>query len=61
MSKLDTTACGKRLAKDFAAPETRGYPIEDQAHTRNAKAQASHASKEGRLSKAGGEQDRQKG
>jgi hypothetical protein len=41
------------LPKDkFAEPEKRAYPIENEAHAKNAKARASQAVKAGRMSKA---------
>jgi hypothetical protein len=52
MAKLNTDARNKLPAKDFAEPKKRAYPIEDEAHARNAKARASQAAKAGRMSKA---------
>jgi hypothetical protein len=52
MAKLDTDDRKKLPVKDFAEPKKRGYPIEDKAHARNAKARASQAAKAGRMSKA---------
>jgi hypothetical protein len=52
MSKL-TTEDRKHIPKsEFAEPAKRAYPIEDEAHARNAKARASQAVKAGRMSKA---------
>ena len=52
MAKLDTKKREALPAKDFAEPGKRAYPIEDEAHARNAKSRASRAVKTGRLSKA---------
>jgi hypothetical protein len=52
MAKLNTDARNKLPARDFAEPKKRAYPIEDEAHARNAKARASQAAKAGRMSKA---------
>lgn len=52
MAKL-TTKARKALPKsDFALPNKRGYPVEDKAHARNAKARASQAVNAGRMSKS---------
>ncbi|MBV9841396.1 MAG: hypothetical protein JOY99_07690 [Sphingomonadaceae bacterium] len=49
LSKADRDA----LPKDkFAEPDKRAYPIENEAHAKNAKARASQAVKSGRMSKA---------
>jgi hypothetical protein len=52
MAKLDTSKRNALPRKDFAEPGKRAYPIEDQAHARNAKARASQAANAGRMSKA---------
>jgi hypothetical protein len=36
MAKLSTDARKKTPAKSFAEPDKRRYPIEDEAHARNA-------------------------
>jgi hypothetical protein len=51
MARLDAAARKRLPAKDFAGPG-RSYPIEDKAHARNAKARASQAEHEGRISEA---------
>jgi hypothetical protein len=52
MAKLDAADRNKIPASKFAEPEKRAYPIENKAHAHNAKARASQAVKEGRMSKA---------
>ena len=52
MAKLTTKTRDKLPDKAFAEPDKRAYPIEDEAHARNAKARASQAVKAGRMSKA---------
>jgi hypothetical protein len=52
MAKLNARQRDNLPAKEFAEPEKRAYPIENEAHARNAKARASQAVKAGRLSKA---------
>jgi hypothetical protein len=50
MAKL-TTARRKALPKsDFGLPGSRGYPMPDKAHARDAKARASGAVNAGRMS-----------
>ncbi|CAN5164011.1 hypothetical protein BH09PSE2_BH09PSE2_00870 [soil metagenome] len=51
MADLSTKARDKLPKSDFAEPEKRAYPIEDNSHARNAKARASQAVKAGRMSK----------
>ncbi|HUZ67639.1 MAG TPA: hypothetical protein VMU56_08245 [Beijerinckiaceae bacterium] len=52
MAELSKTSRDTLPAKDFAEPGKRAYPIEDEAHARNAKARASQAVKAGRMSKS---------
>ena len=52
MAELKAKTRNKLPAKDFAEPDKRAYPIEDEAHARNAKARANQAVKAGRMSKA---------
>ncbi len=52
MAKLDAKSRDKLPKKKFAEPDKRAYPIEDQAHARNAKARSSQAVKAGKMSKA---------
>jgi hypothetical protein len=48
-----TAARRKSLPKSaFGLPKTRGYPMEDKAHARNAKSRASAAVNSGRMSRA---------
>lgn len=51
MTKLSTSKRKNLPASKFAEPEKRAYPIEDEAHARNAKARASQAVHAGRMSK----------
>jgi len=51
MSKLTTAARKKLPSSDFALPGGR-FPVEDKAHSRDAKARASQAFNGGRLSAA---------
>lgn len=52
MAKM-TAARRKSLPKsDFGLPGSRGYPMPDKAHARNAKARASQMVKAGKLSPA---------
>lgn len=51
MSKLTAKSRDKIPASEFALPGRR-YPIEDEAHARNAKARAAQQKKAGRLSAA---------
>ena len=51
MAKLTNGEREKLPANDFALPGHR-YPIEDEAHARNAKARAAQQAKAGKLSKA---------
>ncbi len=50
MAELDAKARDKLPNKDFAEPDKRAYPIEDEAHAKNAKARASQAQKAARMS-----------
>lgn len=52
MSKLKDDDRGKLSDSKFALPEERKYPIEDEAHARNAKARAAQQEKTGNLSAA---------
>lgn len=52
MAELSKKSRDRLPAKDFAEPGKRAYPIEDEAHARNAKARASQAVKAGRMSKS---------
>ena len=52
MSTLTTRQRKELPAGDFALPEKRAYPIEDKAHTRNAKARAAQQRKAGNLTEA---------
>jgi hypothetical protein len=52
MAELDTSKRKHLPDSKFAEPEKRKYPIEDKSHARNAKARASQAQHEGRMSKA---------
>lgn len=52
MAKL-TTKARKALPKSsFGLPGSRGYPMPDKSHARNAKARASQAVNAGRMSKS---------
>lgn len=52
MAKM-TASRRKSLPKsDFGLPGSRGYPMPDKAHARNAKARASQMVKAGKLSPA---------
>ena len=51
MSKLTTTTRKKLPQSDFALPGRR-FPVEDEAHARDAKARASQSYNAGRLSAA---------
>lgn len=52
MAKL-TGARRKSLPKaDFGLPGSRGYPMEDKSHARDAKARASQAVNAGRMSRS---------
>ena len=51
MSKLTTKSRDKIPTSEFALPGRR-YPVEDEAHARNAKARAAQQKKAGRLSAA---------
>lgn len=55
MAKLDAKARNALPDSAFAGPG-RSYPVNDASHARNAKARASQAVHEGRMSKA--EEDR---
>lgn len=50
MSKLKAEERGELPEGEFALPEERKYPIEDEAHARDAKARAAQQEKAGRLS-----------
>jgi hypothetical protein len=52
MAKLSASDRDKLPKDKFAEPEKRAYPIENEAHAKNAKARASQAVKAGRMSKA---------
>ena len=52
MARL-TTARRRSLPKsDFGLPGSRGYPMPDKSHARNAKARASQAVNAGRMSRS---------
>lgn len=51
MAKLDAAARKRLPDSDFAGPG-RSYPVNDKSHARNAKARASQAVNEGRMSKS---------
>lgn len=51
MAKLNAAKRNKLPASDFAGPD-RSYPVPDASHARNAKARASQAVNEGRMSKS---------
>jgi hypothetical protein len=50
MSKLKDEDRDELPKSKFALPEERKYPIEDEAHARNAKARAAQQEKAGKLS-----------
>ncbi|WP_109486031.1 hypothetical protein [Occallatibacter savannae] len=52
MAKLTTAKKNAEPKSDFGLPEKRKYPMPDAAHARNAKARASQAEHEGKLSAA---------
>ena len=52
MAKLTTAKKNAEPKSDFALPEQRKYPVPDVAHAKNAKARASKAEHEGKLSAA---------
>jgi len=52
MAKLSTEARKKLPKSDFGLPGSRGYPMPDKSHARNAKARASQAVNAGRMSKS---------
>ncbi len=52
MANLSPSSRNKLPKTDFAEPETRAYPVQDDPHACNAKARASPAVKAGRMSKA---------
>ncbi len=52
MATLTTSKKNAESKSDFGLPEERKYPMPDVAHARNAKARASQAEHEGKLSKA---------
>ena len=51
MSKLSSGDRAKLPASKFAGPD-RSYPVPDKSHAANAKARASQAVNEGRMSRA---------
>lgn len=51
MAKLDAADRKRLPASDFAGPD-RSYPVPDKSHAANAKARASQAVNEGRMSKS---------
>jgi hypothetical protein len=51
MGKLTSKGRNNMPASKFAGPD-RSYPVNDKAHAANAKARASQAVNEGRMSKA---------
>lgn len=52
MAKLSTKSRNALSKKEFALPKERKYPIEDKAHSANAKARATQMVKAGKLSPA---------
>lgn len=52
MSKLKDEDRDELPKSKFALPDERKYPIEDEAHARNAKARAAQQEKAGNLSAA---------
>lgn len=50
MAKLTTKQRNKIPSSKFGLPGKRAYPVQDQAHARNALARASAAAKRGKLS-----------
>ena len=52
MSKLKDEDKDELPKSKFALPDERKYPIEDEAHARNAKARAAQQEKAGNLSAA---------
>jgi hypothetical protein len=50
VGKLTTKSRDALPKREFAEPGKRGYPIEDKAHARNAKARASEEEHKGKLS-----------
>lgn len=51
MARLTAAKRNKLPTGDFAGPD-RSYPVNDASHAKNAKARASQAEHEGRMSKA---------
>ena len=51
MAKLDAADRKRLRSKDFAGPD-RSYPVNDKSHAANAKARASQAVHDGRMSKS---------
>lgn len=51
MARLTTTRRKKLPKSDFGLPGSRGYPMPDKAHARNAKARASQQVNAGRMSR----------
>jgi hypothetical protein len=52
MAKLNAAARKKIQSSEFGQPGERKYPMPDKSHAANAKARASQAVNEGRMSKA---------
>lgn len=52
MAKLTSSEREKLPPSKFALPDQKKYPVEDAAHARNAKARASKAEHDGKLSHA---------
>lgn len=50
MTKLSTDERKRLPENEFALPGAKRFPIEDEAHARNAKARAAQAEKAGHLS-----------
>ena len=52
MAKLTAAARKALPSSDFGLPGSKGYPMPDKSHARNAKARASQAVNAGRMSKS---------
>lgn len=52
MAKLNAARRKKMPKSEFGLPGSRGYPMPDASHARNAKARASQAVNAGRMSKS---------
>ena len=52
MAKLSTAERKSLPKSEFGLPGSRGYPMPDKSHARNAKARASQAVNAGRMSKS---------